>query len=80
MLAVLKTQDWELIVPLNFYFMPLRKRLDDVIKCILDMRVAGPLRCKYIIEHNTELMDKMIAMVKADRIAQWIGANEIKRD
>lgn len=80
MLETLKTKDWENIVPLHFYFKPLRNKLDDVIKCLLDMNRAGPLRCKYIIEHNTELMDKFIAMVTADNVVQWIGANDVKRD
>lgn len=77
---MLKAPDWENIVPLHFYFMPLRKRLDDVIHCLLDMNRAGPLRCKYVIEQNTELQEKVIAMAKADRIAQWVGANVIRRD
>lgn len=80
MLDVLKTNEWEQIVPFCYYFMPLRKKLDDVIKCLLDMNRAGPLRCKYVIEHNTELMDKVILMTKADRVTQWVGANEVRRD
>lgn len=79
-LDVLKTKDWEKIEPFHFYFMPLRKRLDAVVKCLLDMNMAGPLRCKYVIEHNTELMDLVIAMCKQDKISQWIGSNEVKRD
>ena len=77
---MLKTPDWETIEPLHFYFMPLRKKLDDVIQCLLDMNKAGPLRCKYVIEQNTELQEKIIGMVKQDRIAQWVGANEVRRD
>lgn len=68
-LDVLKTKDWENIIPFSYYFMPLRKKLDDVIKCLLDMNRAGPLRCEYVIEKNTELMDKIILMAKADKIA-----------
>jgi hypothetical protein len=66
---VLKTKDWQEIVPFHFYFQPLRTTLDDVVKCLLDMNKAGPLRCKYVIELNTELQDKVIAMVKTDLVA-----------
>ena len=52
---MLKTKDWENIEPFCFYVMPLRKKLDDVIKCLLDMNKAGPLRCKYVVEQNEEL-------------------------
>ena len=61
---MLKTANWENIEPFHFYMMPLRKKLDDVIKCLLDMNKAGPLRCKYQIELNTELQDKVITMCK----------------
>jgi len=43
------------------------------------MYEAGPLRCKYVVEHNTELMDKICEMVKVDQVAQWVGANPILR-
>ena len=46
--------------------MPLRQKLDDVIQCLLSMYEAGNLRCKYVIEHNTELMGKVIDMVAKD--------------
>jgi hypothetical protein len=35
--------------------MPLRKKLDDVETCLMNMNKAGPLRCKYVIEQNQEL-------------------------
>jgi len=80
MLAVLKTDNWENIAPFNFYFKPLRDATDAMIACVNAMRKAGPLRCKYIMENNTELMELTIKMVSADVIAQWVGADELKRD
>mgnify|MGYP006109269165 CR=1 FL=1 len=50
MLAVLKTNNWQSIVPFYFYFNPLKQKLDNVTTCLLEMYEAGPLRCKYIIE------------------------------
>lgn len=60
MLAVLKTDNWRNIVPYNFYMKPLREKLDNVINCLNAMRKAGPLRCKYIVENNNELLDLTI--------------------
>lgn len=80
MLAVLKTPDWQNIVPFHYYMQPLRNRLDEVIACLNAMRKAGPLRCKYIVENNNELYEKTVAMVKADNIMQWVAANDLKRD
>jgi hypothetical protein len=55
MLAVLKTKDWQSIVPFDFYFRPLQQRLTDVTTCLLEMYELGDLRCKYVVEDNTEL-------------------------
>jgi len=55
MLKVLKTDNWVNIHPINFYFKPLKIKLDDCISCLLDGRKAGFLRAKYIIEENVTL-------------------------
>ena len=44
------------------------------------MNEDGILRCKYIIEDNTELMEKSIHMIQKDLIAQWLGGDELKQD
>jgi len=79
-LAVLKTDNWRNIVPFNFYFKPLREKLDDVIGCLNAMRKAGPLRSRYVCENNNELLEKIVAMAKCDATMQWVGANPLKRD
>lgn len=63
MLHVLKTPGWRESPPLSFYFTPLNNAVRDVRDCLLKMNSDGILRCKYIIEHNEELMNKVIAMV-----------------
>lgn len=80
MLEVLKTKDWKEIHPFAFYLQPLRDALDDVIKELLRMQKAGPLRNHYILEKNTDLMDKIVTMVKLDNTAQWLMGDELKRD
>lgn len=67
-------------MPYNYYFLPLRQKLDAVIECLNKMRKAGTLRCRYVIEQNTELMGLVCEMVKQDNISQWVGANALKRD
>jgi hypothetical protein len=64
MLKVLKTENWRNIHPIHFYFQPLKSKFDEVIKCLLEMRKAGFLRAKYVIEDNVVLQDKYIAMIK----------------
>lgn len=44
------------------------------------MNDEGILRCKYIIEDNTELMEKTIVMVQKDLTAQWLAGDELKQD
>lgn len=68
-LHVLKTRDWPSIPPLSFYFQPLQDALTDVRMWLLKMNEDGILRCKYIIEDNTELMEKTITMVQKDMTA-----------
>eukprot|EP00347_Sterkiella_histriomuscorum_P002631 403367399 len=80
MLHVLKTRNWSSIPPLSFYFQPLHDALTDVRQWLLKMNEDGILRCKYIIEDNTELMEKTIVMVQKDMTAQWLGGDELKQD
>ena len=44
------------------------------------MNQEGILRCRYIIEENEELQNKVLHMVKMDGIAQWLAGDELKRD
>lgn len=46
----------------------------------MDMNTAGILRCKYIIEDNTELGEKIIKMVQMDNTAQWLAGDDLKQD
>jgi hypothetical protein len=55
-------------VPLAFYFSPLQNAIFEVRNCLLSMYDAGPLYCKYIIEENLDLHNKVIEMVKWDNI------------
>ena len=80
MLEVLKTPNWKEIHPFAFYLQPLRDALDDVINELLRMRKAGFLRSHYILEKNTDLMEKIVAMVKLDNTCQWLMGDELKRD
>ena len=66
MLTVLKTPNWKNIEPLRFYLQPMEDALNAVTKELLEMYRLGVLRIKYFIEHNTELEDLIIAMVKQD--------------
>jgi hypothetical protein len=47
---------------------------------LLKMNEDGILRCKYVIEDNTELMEKTITMVQKDITAQWLAGDELKQD
>jgi len=69
MLTIMKTEDWENCPPLSFYLTPLQKAIRTVRDELLKMNKEGELRCRYIIELNTELMAKTIEMVKKDGIA-----------
>lgn len=69
MLTTLKTENWANIPPLAFYLTPLQNALTDMRQCLMDMNTAGILRCKYIIEDNTELGEKIIKMVQLDNTA-----------
>ena len=63
MLTTLKTDNWINIPPLAFYFTPLLTAVTDVRTKLLDMNKEGILKCKYVIEHNEELMAKTVVMV-----------------
>ena len=54
-LAVLKTEEWETVPPLAYYFTPLMDAQNAVRTYLLDMRDLGHLRSKYFIEKNEEL-------------------------
>jgi len=66
MLETLKIKDWQDIPPFEYYLTPLQQKVDDVRKELIDMRNLGPDRCKYILEDNKELQDKIIEMVRHD--------------
>lgn len=80
MLTVLKTKEWNKCPPLAFYFQPLLDALTDTRQWLLKMNEDGILRCKYVVEDNTELMEKTIATVQKDLTAQWLAGDELKRD
>jgi hypothetical protein len=69
MLTILKTENWQNIPPLAFYLTPLNNALTDVRQLLLKMNEDGILRCKYIVEDNAELMEKVIFMVQKDLTA-----------
>ena len=80
MLTTLKTEDWENIPPLAFYMTPLSLALDDVIKCLLEMRKDGVLRCKYFLEENKTLQNFVITLIHKDVDVQWLAGTVLKRD
>ena len=55
MTSTLKIKDWKETVPFAFYLHPMQKLITDVRNTLLNMEKLGPLRIKYIIEHNIEL-------------------------
>ncbi len=78
MLAILLTPNWQIETPLAFYFAPLQNAIYDTRQCLLQMYKEGPLHVKYIVEDNTELMEKTIEMVKNDVTVQWLAGDELK--
>lgn len=63
MLTTLKTKNWANIPPIAFYLTPLQNALTDMRKWLMEMNELGILRCKYIVEDNKELGEKVIKMV-----------------
>lgn len=68
MIMTLKIDNWKEIVPFAFYLHPMQKLITEVRNTLLGMDKLGPLRIKYIIEHNEELENQIKAMVKQDGI------------
>lgn len=66
MLETLKIKDWQDIPPFEYFLTPMQKKLDDVRDWLIHMRNLGPDRCKYILEDNVELQDKIMEMVRHD--------------
>ena len=62
----LKLENWENIVPFEYYLTPLKMSVKKVRDCMSKMESDGPLLCRYIIEKNDELMKLCLAMVKTD--------------
>jgi len=44
------------------------------------MQKAGPLLNRYYIEHNEELMNLCINMVRLDNNVQWLLGDALKQD
>lgn len=80
MINTLKLHNWKEIVPYEFYLTPLDNALKKVRMELVRMEKAGPLRCKYIIEQNKDLMDFTLTMVKKDLLAQWLVGDSLKQD
>lgn len=59
---------------------PLKDALKAVVDELLEMNKKGPLRCKYIIEKNDELVAKTFTLIKEDVTVQWLAGDELKRD
>lgn len=55
MITSLKIENWKETVPFAFYLHPMAKLITEVRNTLLNMEKLGPLRIKYIIEHNEEL-------------------------
>ena len=64
----LKIDNWKETVPFAFYLHPLQKLITEVRNTLLGIDKLGPLRIKYIIEHNEEMENQIKAMVKQDGI------------
>jgi hypothetical protein len=80
MINLLKIPDWQNCVPLHFYLTPLDNAIKDTRSWMIKMNEEGILRCKYIIEHNEELMEKCNHMVNMDVTSEWLMEDELKRD
>lgn len=80
MLETLKIKDWRKIPPFAYYLEPLDKLIKDVREELLKMHGLGLLRCKYILENNEVLQEKVIKMVKHDMTVQWLVGDALKQD
>jgi hypothetical protein len=80
MLSIMKTENWNEIVPFRFYLKPLLDSINKTRKGLLDMNTRGPLQVKYIIENNTEMQDNIREMAKKDITAQWLAGDFLKQD
>jgi len=69
MLSILKTPGWAESPPLIFYISPLQHALTDMRNCLLDIEKRGHLHCKYIVEENTELLQKTSITLQKDATA-----------
>ena len=80
MLNVMKTPNWQDVVPLNHYFEPLKKQFDKVTEVLLEMRRKGVLRCRYYIEENRDMQKGVCDLMKKDYRAQDLAGDPLKRD
>lgn len=75
MINLLKLKDWKKEVPLHFYMQPLEDKIKIVREELLKMSDDGQLRVRYPCGENEALHNKIIEMVKADVIAQYLAGN-----
>lgn len=80
MWKTLKLKNWPQIVPFEYYLTPLKMAVKKVRDCLSKMEKDGPLLCRYIIEHNDELMKLTHTMVKTDQKCQWLVGDPLKQD
>lgn len=80
MLKTIRIENWPNIHPLAYYMTPLKDAFDTVVKEMLEMHKLGPLRCKYIVEMNHEMREKVLALIGHDVTVQWLAGDSVKID
>ena len=80
MLNLLKVEEWEMSVPMDFYLTPLKKSIISLREELLDMQARGLILCKYRIEENEEMHERVNSMVDNDVTCQWLMGTRLKRD
>lgn len=80
MLDLLKVDEWEMSIPMDFYLTPLKESIISLREELLDMQARGLILCKYRIEENVEMHERVNKMVANDVTCQWLMGNLLKRD
>ena len=52
----------------------------ELVKVLRAMHKAGPLHCSYYVERNTEMVAKIIELVRHYNIVKVLTGDELKRD
>jgi len=64
---------------LTIHFKKVSERLDELISYLLQMNLGGPNTFSYVVSRNYSLMKNIEALFRANRIAQWVGDENMTR-